>query len=174
MPAQPQSFFSVRHPNPTSIAFLASLAILVGLAGCGGGSSDSSTAKTETPVPIGKGEATQNPSPASGQKAKKGQGAQTAHKPAQIDQKQVAKKIRELADSGQPIPADSPVAKKIIQSLTGNGGSAKQGKKGKSSVAKAIEEVLSPSPNGGGGSSSGGQGGAPSAGVEKILEQLQK
>lgn len=170
MPAYFRSFSSVRHPNLKSLALLMGLAILVALAGCGGGSDSSSTTGGETTAPVGKSEATTKSSPSQKQKAAKKGKEQKKQKP-KVDRKQVEKEIRELANSGKPIPADSPVAKKIIQSLTGNGGS---GKKGKNSITKTIEEVVSPPQGGGGGSSGGGQGNAPSAGVEKILEQIQK
>jgi hypothetical protein len=167
-----QSFLSVRHLNLKSLALLMGLAILVAVAGCGGGSDNSSTEGGKTTAPIGKSETTKS-SPSQKQKAAKKGKEQKKQKP-RIDRKQVEKEIRKLADSGQPIPADSPVTKKIIQSLTGNGGSDKKGKKGKNSVAQVIEEVVTPQGGGGGSSSGGGQGSAPSAGVEKILEQIQK
>jgi hypothetical protein len=67
------------------------------------------------------------------------------------------------------------VAKKIIASLTGNGGSKnKKGNKGTASIVEKLEEVVSPSQSGGSDSGSAGQENAPSAGVEKILEQIQK
>lgn len=165
----------MRHLNPKSIVFFASIAVLVLLVGCGGGSDESTTAGGETTAPVGKAEATTKSAPTPKHKtAKKDRQKQKQHKPAKLDQKRVEREIRELANSGKPVPADSPVVKQIIQSLAGNGGSGKKGKKGKDSVAKAIEQVISPPQNGGGGSSSGGQGSAPSAGVEKILEQLQE
>lgn len=170
MPGYPAVPSSVRHPILKSTALLMGLAILVALAGCGG--SDSSSTTEGTIAPVGKSETTTKSSPQKQKTAKKDQQAQKKQKP-KIDRKQVEKEIRKLANSGQSIPADSPVAKKIIQSLTGNGGSGKKGKKGKNSVAEVIEEVVTP--QGGGSSPSGsGQGNAPSAGVEKILEQLQE
>lgn len=167
---------SVRHLNPKSIAVIASLAVLVAaFAGCGGGSGGSTTGGSEATAPVGQAESTAKSSPAPQRKtAKNDRHGQQQPEPAKADQKQVENKIRELANTGKPIPADSPVAKQIIETLTGNGGSGKKGKKGKNSVAKAIEEVLSPSQSGGGGGSGSGGQSSPSAGVEKILEQLQE
>lgn len=163
---------SVRHLNLKSIAPLTGLAILAALAGCGG-SGDSSTAGVETTAPAGKAETTTKSSPAPQQKASKKN--RQRQKPAKSEQKQVEKEIRELANSGKPIPVDSPAVKKILQTLTDNGGSKQEkGKKGVEPIAEALEQVMSPPQNGGGGSGSGGQGSAPSAGVEKILEQIQK
>jgi hypothetical protein len=162
----------VRHLNLKSIALPAAIAILVALAGCGG-SDQSTTTGAQTTDPIGKGGSTQKSAPTKHKAAEKDKGKQKKQTPAKTKQKQVEKKFRELAESGKPIPADSPVAKQIIESLTGNEGSGKKGKKGKNSVAKAIEQVVSPPKNGGGGSSPSGQD-APSAGVEEILEQIQK
>lgn len=162
----------MRHLNLKSIALLTGLAILVALAGCGG-SNGSSTAGVETTAPVGKAEATvKSPTPER-KAAKKKQ--QKQRQPAKLSDKQVEKKIRELAKSGKPIPADSPVAKQIVAALTGNGGSKnKKGKKGAASIVEKLEEVVSSSQNGGSDSGSAGQENAPSAGVEKILEQIQK
>ncbi|MGN6255084.1 MAG: hypothetical protein ACTHO8_08910 [Solirubrobacterales bacterium] len=165
----------MRHLNAKPIALLAALAILVAVAGCGGGSDESTTAGGEATAPVGQaGSTTKSSSVPTHKAAKKERQKQKQRQPAEVNQKQTEKKIRELANSGKPIPADSPVAKQIIQSLTGNGGSGKKGKHGNNSVAKAIEEVISPPQNGGGGSSSGDGQSSPSGGVEKILEQLQK
>lgn len=162
----------MRHLNRKSIALLAGLAILIALVGCGG-SNDSSTAGVETTAPVGKAKATVKP-PTQERKAVKMK-QQKQQQPAKLSEKQVEKKIRELAKSGKPIPADSPVAKQIVAALTSNGGSKKEkGKKGVASIIEKLEEVVSPSHNGGGGSGSGDQGNVPSAGVEKILEQIQK
>jgi hypothetical protein len=162
----------VRHPNLKSIALLTGLAILVALAGCGG-SDQSTTTGGEATAPVGKEESTPKPARAKPKADEKGNRGQQKQAPATAKQKQIEKKVRELAESGKPIPADSPVAKQIIESLTGNGGSGKKGKKGSNSVAKAIEQVISPPQNGGGGNSPSGQGG-PSAGLEEILEQIKK
>lgn len=169
--ARSHQFLSVRHLNLKSIALLTGLAILVALAGCGG-SSGSSTAGVETTAPIGKAEATVK-SPTPEHKAANKQ-QQKQQQPAELSDKQVEKKIHELAKSGKPIPANSPVAKQIVAALTSNNGKNKKGKKGAASIVEKLEEVVSPSQNGGSNSGSGGQGNAPSAGVEKILEQIQK
>lgn len=164
---------SVRHLNLKSIALLTSLAVLVALAGCGGGSGDSTATGGETTAPVGKSESTvKSPTPER-KAAKKKQ--QKQPQPAKLSDKQVEKKIHELANSGKPIPADSPVAKQIVAALTDNGSSKnKKGKKGTASIVEKLEEVVSPSQNGGGDSGAAGQENAPSAGVEKILEQIQK
>jgi hypothetical protein len=160
------------RPNPKPIALLAALVIAVAASGCGGGDDEPVTsggsaaavpAQAEPSTP-GKREAKKK---ASGKKGTTGK--KKADESKRSTEDEARELARKLAKSGTPIPADSPVAREVLKSLTKNRG--KKGKNRARAVDKAIEEVLA-QPQGGGGSSSGGQPGGGS--VEEILEQIQK
>lgn len=159
--------------KPRPLVLLAALLALLLIAGCGGGSDDpasnqakSSTAdgsaKTET-VPAEKKEKPSSHS--QGQKAK-GKSGKAEKKSARAEAEDL---IRKAGKNGVEVDADSPMAKKLIESL-GEGKGGKRGKNAPNSVVKAVEKILAP-PQGGNDDRSSG---APGEGVEKILEQIGK
>lgn len=148
-------------------------AAVIAVAGCGGDSDDETSGSSDAAA--GKAAAKQAPSaPAKPDRAAGKSDADKGKSNAAKRKKQSAEAgarelARKLKHSGTPIPADSPVAREVLESLTKKQG--KKGKNGRKSIDKAVEEVLA-QPDGGGGNSSGGQ---PDDGsVEKILEQIQE
>jgi hypothetical protein len=152
---------------------LAALLAALAIAGCGGGSEDS--ASTVAKPSAADGSAQTETAPV--KKQKQGDHSQKQNPKGQTD-KPVKKStraeaedlIRKAGRNGVKVNADSPMARKIIESLT-EGKGAKRGKKSPNSVAKAVQEVLDPQGGGGGNENAGGGQGE---GVSKILEQIGK
>lgn len=152
---------------------LAAGAIALVLAGCGGGSDSAAidagtTSGSTKSAPSPSGSKREDPGHRRSEESQSKANRHAVEKAVEDERDAILRKAG--GPNGVEVDADSPVARKILESLSKQG-SRKHGKGEAGPVEKAVGKILNP-PQGGG--DSGGESGGESGSVTKILEQLGK